>query len=212
MQSLDTLQLVSLAAALGWASGLRLYAVLFVVGLVGHTGWYPLPAGLQLLAHPAVLFTSGALLAVEFVADKVPWFDSLWDGLHTFIRIPAGALLAAGVFGDAGGATAMVAALVGGTLAAGSHLTKAGSRAVANTSPEPVSNWSLSFGEDLLVGGGLLLAFTQPWLFLALLSLLILIAAWLLPKLLRALRSFWRRLRAGGEDPEPSGRQRQQHG
>ena len=210
MQSLDTLQLVSLAAALGWASGLRLYAVLFVVGLVGHYGWYPLPAGLQLLAHPAVLFTSAALLAVEFVADKVPWFDSLWDGVHTFIRVPAGALLAAGVFGDAGGATAMVAALLGGTLAAGSHLTKAGTRALANTSPEPVSNWSLSLGEDALVGGGLFLAFTQPWLFLALLLLLILLAAWLLPKLLRALAGFWRRLQGRGED-RPSVRSEHPH-
>lgn len=200
MQSLDTLQLVSLAAALGWASGLRLYLVLFVVGLVGHYDLHPLPAGLQLLAHPAVLITSGALLAVEFVADKVPWFDSLWDGLHTFIRIPAGALLAAGVFGDAGGAAAMVAALLGGGLAAGSHLTKAGTRALANTSPEPLSNWGLSLGEDLLVGVGLLLAFTSPWLFLALLLLLILLAAWLLPKLLRALGAFWRRLRGSARN------------
>ena len=210
MESLDTLQLVTLAAALGWASGLRLYAVLFVVGLVGYYGWYPLPSGLQLLAHPAVLFTSGALVAVEFVADKVPWFDSLWDGIHTFIRVPAGALLAAGVFGDAGGATAMVAALLGGGLAAGSHLTKAGTRALANTSPEPVSNWSLSLGEDALVGGGLFLAFTQPWLFLALLLLLIVLAAWLLPKLLRALAGFWRRLRGRGED-RPSATPRPPH-
>lgn len=210
MESLDTLQLVTLAAALGWASGLRLYAVLFVVGLVGHYGWYPLPSGLQLLAHPAVLFTSGALVAVEFIADKVPWFDSLWDGIHTFIRVPAGALLAAGVFGDAGGATAMVAALLGGGLAAGSHLTKAGTRALANTSPEPVSNWSLSLGEDALVGGGLFLAFTQPWLFLALLLPLILLAAWLLPKLLRGLSGFWRRLRGRGED-RPSATPRPPH-
>lgn len=209
MQSLDTLQLVALAAALGWASGLRLYAVLFAVGLVGHYGWYPLPAGLRVLAHPAVLIASGAMLAVEFVADKLPWFDSVWDGVHTFIRIPAGALLAAGVFGDAGSAEAMVAAIAGGGLAAGSHLAKAGTRAVANTSPEPVSNWSLSFGEDLLVGGGLLLAFTHPWLFLALLLLLIALALWLLPKLLRALRDFWRRLRRA---PRGSPEAPQDHG
>jgi len=201
MQSLDTLQLVSLAAALGWASGLRLYLVLFVVGLAGHYGWYPLPPGLQVLTHPAVLITSGAMLVIEFVADKLPWFDSLWDGVHTFIRIPAGALLAAGVFGDAGGAEAMVAALLGGTLAAGSHLTKAGTRAVANTSPEPFSNWGLSLGEDALVGGGLLLALTSPWLFLALLLLLIALAIWLLPKLLRALVGFWRRLQGGESRP-----------
>lgn len=201
MESLDTLQLVSLAAALGWASGLRLYLVLFVVGLVGHYGWAPLPAGLLVLAEPAVLICSGLMLAVEFVADKLPWFDSLWDGVHSFIRIPAGALLAAGVFGDAGGATEMIAAIVGGGLAASSHLTKAGTRAVANTSPEPFSNWGLSLGEDALVGGGLLLAFTHPGLFLALLLLLIVLAAWLLPKLLCALAAFWRRLRDGESTP-----------
>ena len=209
MQSLDTLQLVSLAAALGWASGLRLYLVLFVVGLAGHYGWYPLPTGLQVLAHPAVLMTSGLMLAIEFVADKVPWFDSLWDGVHTFIRIPAGALLAAGVFGDAGGAEAMVAALIGGGLAAGSHLTKAGTRAVANTSPEPFSTWGLSLGEDVLVGGGLLLALTHPWLFLGLLLFLLAVAVWLLPKLLRALAGFWRRLRGGESRPVP---RQQEHG
>ena len=193
MQALDTLQLVSLAAALGWASGIRLYVVLFVVGLVGYMGWYPLPSHLQLLAHPTVLLASGAMVAVEFVADKVPWFDSIWDSIHTFIRIPAGAALAAGVFGDAGAASAMAAAIVGGTLAAGSHVAKSGTRAMANTSPEPFSNWGLSFGEDVLVGGGLLLALTQPWIFLGLLLLFVLCLLWLLPKLWRLARGLWRR-------------------
>lgn len=203
MQSLDTLQLVSLAAALGWASGIRLYAVLFVVGLVGYAGWYELPTHLQLLAHPAVLAASGSMVLVEFVADKVPWFDSAWDALHTFIRIPAGAALAAGVFGDFGAAEALAAAIVGGTLAAGSHVTKAGARAMANTSPEPFSNWGLSLGEDVLVGGGLLLALTQPWVFLGLLLLMVLLAIWLAPKLWRAARGVLRRLQKA--PPAPPG-------
>jgi len=196
MPALDTLQLISLAAALGWASGIRLYVVLFVVGLVGYFDWMPLPSHLAVLAHPTVLVASGAMVAIEFVADKVPWFDSLWDAVHTFIRIPAGAALAAGVFGDAGAASAMAAAIVGGTLAAGSHVTKAGTRAIANTSPEPVSNWTLSFGEDALVGGGLLLALAQPWVFLGLLTLFILLALWLAPRLWRAARGVIRRFTA----------------
>lgn len=194
MSNLGLVELTALAAALGWASGIRLYVVLFVVGLAGYLGWYPLPVHLQVLAHPTVLIASGAMVAVEFVADKVPWFDSVWDSIHTFIRIPAGAALAAGVFGDAGAASAMAAAIVGGSLAAGSHVAKAGTRAIANTSPEPLSNWSLSFGEDGLVLGGLLLAFTQPWVFLGLLLGLIGLAAWLAPKLWRAARAVLGRL------------------
>ncbi|MES2682322.1 MAG: DUF4126 domain-containing protein [Pseudomonadota bacterium] len=195
MQSLDTLQLISLAAALGWASGIRLYVVLFVVGLVGTMGWYPLPSHLALLAHPMVLAASGGMVVVEFVADKVPWFDSVWDSIHTFIRIPAGAALAAGVFGDSGAAATLAAAIIGGSLAAGSHVTKAGTRAIANTSPEPFSNWGLSLGEDVAVGGGLLLALTQPWVFLVLLLVVVLLMLWLLPKLWRAARGVLRHLK-----------------
>ncbi|MES2883950.1 MAG: DUF4126 domain-containing protein [Pseudomonadota bacterium] len=204
MPALDTLQLVSLAAALGWASGIRLYLVLFVVGLVGYMGWYPLPAHLQLLAHPTVLIASGAMVAVEFVADKVPWFDSVWDAIHTFIRIPAGAALAAGVFGDSGAASAMAAAIIGGSLAAGSHVSKAGARAIANTSPEPFSNWGLSLGEDVVVALGLLLALTQPWVFLALLLVLVLLMLWLLPKLWRAACGVLRRLKGTSVRPSPA--------
>lgn len=193
MQSLDTLQLISPAAALGWASGIRLYLVLFVVGLVGYVGWYPLPSHLVLLSHPVVLAASGSMVLVEFVADKVPWFDSLWDSVHTFIRIPAGASLAAGMFGDSGAAA---------SLAAGSHAAKAGTRAMANTSPEPLSDWGLSFGEDVMVGGGLLLAFTHPLVFLLLLALMVLVMIWLSPKLWRALRGLLRRLRPPAPLPD----------
>lgn len=185
--TLDTWHLVALAGALGWASGLRLYAVLFVVGGLGYLGWIPLPGGLALLAHPMVLAASFAMCVVEFVADKVPLFDSFWDTLQTFVRIPAGAALAASVFGDASGATMLAAAIVGGTLAAGSHVAKAGSRMAINTSPEPFSNWAASLGEDVAVGVVLWLAFEHPLVALAVLALVVLLMLWLIPKVWRFL-------------------------
>ena len=158
----DTWQLIALAAALGIASGLRLYAVLFIVGAAGYLGFIDLPAGLAALAHPLVLAASGFMCFVEFFADKVPGVDSLWDVVHTLIRIPAGAALAAGVFRDSSSAMTLAAAILGGTLAAGSHFTKASSRAVINTSPEPFSNWAASLTEDVAVGGLLWLAIAHP--------------------------------------------------
>ncbi|MEP7275280.1 MAG: DUF4126 domain-containing protein [Betaproteobacteria bacterium] len=188
LDSFDTLQLVALAASIGWASGLRLYAVLFIVGGLGHLGWIGLPAGLQVLSHPYVLAASGFMCLVEFFADKIPAFDSLWDAVHTVIRIPAGAALAASVFGDSSSATMLAAAILGGTLAAGSHFLKAGSRAVINTSPEPFSNWGASFGEDLAVGSVLWLAFAYPLVALAIVLAATALAIWLVPKLWRAFR------------------------
>src|SRR4051794_38206301 len=186
--NLDLTQLVAIAAALGWASGLRLYAVVFLTGLAGFLGWVDLPSGLKVLQHPAMLGASGLMLFVEFFADKIPGVDTLWDLVHTFVRIPAGAALAAGVFGDSPPAWTLTAAILGGTLAAGSHFTKAGSRMVINTSPEPMSNWAASFGEDLLVGTGLYLALAYPIVFLALLFVLIVASIWLLPKLMRFIK------------------------
>ncbi|HEV2218956.1 MAG TPA: DUF4126 domain-containing protein, partial [Casimicrobiaceae bacterium] len=124
LSQLDTWQLVTIAAALGFASGLRLYAVLFIVGAAGALGWVELPPGLAILAHPLVLAASGFMCFVEFFADKVPAVDSMWDAVHTLIRIPAGAALAASVFGGSSSATMLAAAILGGTLAAGSHFTK----------------------------------------------------------------------------------------
>ena len=207
LATLDTLQLVALAAALGWASGLRLYAVLFVVGGVGYLNWVDLPAGLAVLAHPLVLAASGFMCAVEFFADKIPGVDSAWDVVQTFIRIPAGAALAASVFGESSTAAMLAAAIVGGTLAAGSHATKAGGRAVINASPEPFSNWSASFGEELAVGTVLWLAFAHPVAALVVLAVLVALMLWLLPKVWRALRAIARRigawLGAGGHRPAP---------
>ena len=184
----DTWQLVALAAALGWASGIRLYAVLFIVGGLGYLHVVELPGSLATLAHPWVLAASGFMFCVEFFVDKVPGVDTLWDTVHTFIRIPAGAALAASVFGDSSAAATLAAAIVGGSLAAGSHLAKAGGRAVINTSPEPFSNWAASFGEELAVGTVLWLAFTHPIAALVVVAVLTAAMIWLIPRVWRMIR------------------------
>ncbi len=194
LSTFDTWQLVALAAALGWASGIRLYAVLFIVGGLGYLGVVELPGGLAVLAHPWVLAASGFMFCVEFFADKIPGVDTLWDTVHTFIRIPAGAALAASVFGDSTAAATLAAAILGGSLAAGSHFAKAGSRAVINTSPEPFSNWAASFGEDLAVGTVLWLAFMHPIAALAVLAALIAFMIWLIPKIWRFIRRLFGKL------------------
>ncbi|MDX2220142.1 MAG: DUF4126 domain-containing protein [Burkholderiales bacterium] len=175
-----------LAAALAWASGIRLYAVLFIMGAAHRLDWVSLPQDMRLIAHGWVMAATGALVLLEFFADKIPAIDSIWDALHTFVRIPVGALLAAGLIAPQDGpAWALVAALLGGTITAGTHFTKAGGRAVINTSPEPFSNWSASLLEDGLVIFGLWLAWTHPVVFALLLLLFLLVVAWLLPKLWR---------------------------
>lgn len=184
---LDFAGLLALAAGLGWASGLRLYATVFVVGLVGRMGWIVLPEGLRLLEHPWVLGAAGLLLLVEFLADKIPLLDSAWDTLHTFIRIPAGAALAAMVFGGQGVEWQTAMALLGGTLAAGTHLTKAGTRAIINASPEPFSNIAASATEDVVALTWLWLMFAHPWLMLGLLLVLVALMVWLLPMLWRGI-------------------------
>jgi hypothetical protein len=184
---LDLAGLLALAAGLGWASGLRLYTTLFVIGLAGKLGWVVLPGGLRLLEHPWVLGAAGLMLLLEFFADKIPLLDSVWDTVHTFIRIPAGAALAALVFGGQGVEWQAAMAILGGTLAAGTHFTKAGARAMINASPEPFTNIAASFGEDVVVLTGLWLMFAHPWLMLALLLALAALIVWLLPKLWRGI-------------------------
>jgi len=193
---LDTTQLFAIAAALGWASGLRLYAVVFLTGLAGSLGWVPLPPGLAVLQHPAMLWTSGALLVVEFVADKIPWVDSLWDAVHTLIRIPAGAALAYAVFGGDQAAWASVGALLGGGLAATAHAAKATTRAAVNTSPEPFSNLALSLAGDALVPGMLWLSWQQPLVFFVVLALAVALMLTVTVVLFKFLRGLGRRLRA----------------
>jgi hypothetical protein len=182
---LDLASLAALAAGLGWASGLRLYALVFTLGMLGRFAGVHLPGGLEVLAHPLVLGVAGLLLALEFLADKLPYVDSLWDSLHTFIRIPAGAALAAAAMADQGAVMQVVMALLGGGLAAGSHLAKAGVRAAINASPEPVSNVTASLSEDALVAGGLWTLFYHPLAFLVGLSAFTVLAVWLTWRLWR---------------------------
>ena len=190
-----TLHSVALAALLAWASGLRLYLVVFAMGLAGHYGWMDLPKGLEVLQHPWVIGAAGFMVAMEFLADKVPAIDSAWDAIHTFIRIPAGALLAAGATGDTLTPLTIAAGLLGGTITAGTHFTKAGGRALINTSPEPFSNWGASFTEDALVMSGIWLALAHPVAFLVLLAFFLLMLAWLIPKVWRGVRILFATLR-----------------
>jgi hypothetical protein len=185
-----TPELMAIAAALGWASGLRLYAVVFLTGLAGYLGWVELPSGLQVLQHPALLGASGFMLFVEFFADKIPGVDSLWDVVHTVIRVPAGAALAASVFGADSATMATLAALLGGTLAATSHVAKSTTRAAVNTSPEPFSNVALSLAGDAMVPGALWLAWEHPlwfWPLLAVALIAMAVAIWVFARFLRAL-------------------------
>ncbi|MFZ5491357.1 MAG: DUF4126 domain-containing protein [Pseudomonadota bacterium] len=201
----ELLRTLALTLGVGWASGLNLYAALLVLGIAGATGDLALPPDLQVLANPLVIGAAGLMYAVEFFADKTPGVDSGWDALHTFIRIPAGALLAAGAVGEVTPALEITAGILGGGLAATSHATKAGTRLLINTSPEPFSNWTASVAEDVAVFGGLWAALNQPWLFIGLLVVFIVLVAWLLPKVLRALRRVGGGiLRLFGRRPKPS--------
>ena len=196
--NLDTTHLLALAAALGWASGLRLYLTVLLLGIAGHLGWITLPPGLAVLGNPLVMGVAALLTLLEFVADKIPLVDSAWDAVHTLIRIPAGAALVAGWVsswagdaGPAGGAAwDLVAALVGGGLAATAHAAKASTRAAANTSPEPFSNLGLSLLGDVTVPAMLWLAWAHPLVFFPLLLLSLAVMGsliWLCFRFLRAL-------------------------
>ena len=167
----ELISVIALTAGVGWASGINLYALVLVLGIAGATGNIQLPAELAVVQSPLVIMAAGVMYVIEFIADKVPGVDTGWDTLHTFIRIPAGAMLAAGAVGDVTPALEIAAGLMGGTLAGASHLTKASTRALINTSPEPVSNWTASISEDLLVLGGLWTMFNHPILFLCLMVL-----------------------------------------
>jgi hypothetical protein len=170
---------IAIATALAWGAGLRAYAVVFAVGLAGAMGWLELPGHLDVLQHPLVIGASGFMTLVEFGADKLPWLDSVWDAVHSFIRIPAGAALAAMVFSDSGTAVMVASGILGGSLAAAMHTAKAGARAAINLSPEPFSNWGASFTEDALVPLGLWLAVAHPVVFFLLVAACLLGAAML---------------------------------
>lgn len=191
---MDLLATTALGAGLAWASGIRLYAAILIVGLVGRAGWIELPEPLALLATDWVIWAAGVMTLGEFIADKVPAFDSLWDAAHTFIRIPAGMLLAAGAFESYGPGANLAAALVGGFITSSAHLAKTGTRAAINHSPEPFSNWAASATEDVATLGGLWLVFQYPLVFLGLLLAFLLLAWWLIPKVFRLVRGLVRRV------------------
>ncbi|MBW2186970.1 MAG: DUF4126 domain-containing protein [Deltaproteobacteria bacterium] len=179
---------IALSMGAAWASGINLYATILVLGLMGNSGTMPLPEPMQIVQEPLVIGASALMYAVEFFADKFPGVDTGWDAIHTFIRIPAGAALAAAATGNVDPAISLAAAIVGGSLTAATHATKAGSRVMINTSPEPVSNWAASISEDLAVFGGLWLALNHPLLFLAALVIFVILLIWLLPKMWRAIK------------------------
>lgn len=202
---MDHLQTLALAGGLAWGSGLRLYAVVFSAGMLARHGLLDLPASLQVLENPLVLGVAGVMLVIEFLADKIPVVDSIWDAVHTFIRVPAGAILAALALGDHDPALMVAAGLVGGVLTAGTHAAKSGSRALINTSPEPFSNVGASLGEDATVLAGLYAAFLHPLTFLILLGLFVLVLVWLLPRLMRGIALVFGRMlgffRGTGDSP-----------
>jgi hypothetical protein len=181
--------LIAMSMGIAWASGINLYAAILMLGLMGATGNAQLPEGLQILSDPMVIGAAGLMYCVEFFADKVPGVDSGWDAIHTFVRVPAGAILAAGAVGDVSATASLAAGILGGGMALGTHSFKSGSRVIINTSPEPVSNWAASITEDLAVIAGLWTALNHPTLFLVFLVLFIILLIWLLPKLWRAIKS-----------------------
>jgi hypothetical protein len=187
----EILPYIALSMGVAWASGINLYAAILVLGLLGLSGNMPLPDTLQVLQNPIVIGVAGFMYCVEFFADKIQGVDSAWDTLHTFIRIPAGAVLAATAVGDVDPAIAVSAALVGGGLTAGTHLTKASTRLLVNTSPEPFSNIGASLAEDTVVVGGLLTALYYPSVFLVFLVVFVALMIWLLPILWRALKGIF---------------------
>ena len=193
---MGTLETLSLAMGTAWTSGLNLYATIATLGLAGSAGMIQLPPDLQILTDPLVIGVACVMYFIEFFADKVPYVDNGWDVLHTFIRIPAGALLAARAVGSVNPAVELAALLAGGTVALAAHGTKATVRLAVNVSPEPFSNWVASVGEDLTVLGGIWLIFHHPALMLALVIGFTALSAWLIPKLYRLARRGFQALRA----------------
>lgn len=196
--------IIALTMGTAWAAGVNLYAAILVLGILGNTGNIHLPPDLQILMDPMVIGAAGVMYAVEFFADKIPGVDNGWDALHTFIRIPAGALLAAGAVGEMNPALALAAAILGGGVTAGTHALKAGTRVMINTSPEPFSNIAVSVTEDLVVIFGLWTALQHPWFFIILLVVFLLFLVWALPKIWKAIKAIISRIAEffkGGKAP-----------
>jgi hypothetical protein len=190
----DLIQTLSLTLGVAWASGINLYAAVAVLGLGGATGYVDLPPGLETVQDPLVILAAAFMYCVEFMADKTPGVDSAWDTVHTFIRIPAGAMLAAGAVGSVDPAIAVAAGMLGGGVTAATHATKAGSRVLINTSPEPFSNWAASLAEDVAVFAGLWAALQHPVLFLLAFVVFLILLCFLLPKIARGVVAVFRKL------------------
>jgi Domain of unknown function (DUF4126) len=192
---MDTIQALSLAMGTAWTSGINLYATVAALGIASRAEMIQLPPDLQVLAHPAVIVVACIMYVIEFFADKVPYVDSGWDIVHTFIRVPAGAILAAKSLGDVNPALELVALLAGGTVALAAHGTKATLRLAINASPEPFTNWAASVTEDLTVLGSIWMVFHHPILMLLLIASFIAMVIWLLPKLFRLAKRGYQTLR-----------------
>jgi hypothetical protein len=193
---METLQTLSLAMGTAWTSGINLYATVAVLGIAGRAEMIQLPPGLYVLMDPLVIAVACIMYVVEFFADKIPYVDSAWDMLHTFIRIPAGAILAARSLGPTNPALELAAILAGGTVALAAHGTKATLRLALNVSPEPFSNWAASIGEDLSVLASIWLIFNHPVVMLLLIAAFLALAVWLIPKLFRLAKRGFQMLRS----------------
>ena len=193
---MNPIQTLSLVLGAGFSSGLNLYATVATLGLLQRFGVIHLPAHLQVLSHPIVLGIAVALYVVEFLADKIPYVDSIWQAVHTFIRPPAAALLAFGATAAAPESWRWAAALLAGSIALTSHGTKASARAAANMSPEPLSNWALSFGEDMLAVWLTWFATAHPTIAVIVVVILVAISLYLLYHLFRFLRRTLQKLAA----------------
>ena len=193
---MNLVQILGLALGSAWTSGINMYATVAVLGLLEHYKLAHLPGGLHVLDNWYVIRVALALYLVEFFADKIPYFDTVWDAVHTFIRVPAGAVLAAAATSDVSPAVQIVALLLGGGVAFSTHGTKATVRAAANLSPEPFTNWALSVVEDLIAVGAVILAVLQPLVILIVVVVFLFVFVWILPKVLRRIRRMFAAARA----------------
>lgn len=190
---MDLITTLGRTAGLSLAAGLNVYATVAILGLAARFGWATLPPQFQAFDSDLVIGTAAVLYLIEFAADKVPYVDSVWDVVHTAIRPIGGALIAVAALGEASPMVTALGALLGGTLAAGSHLTKTGARAAANTSPEPFSNWTLSVGEDVLVVGLGYLALQHPTAALVVVCVAVVLMVVFLATILRLVRRWFAR-------------------
>ncbi|TMA11599.1 MAG: DUF4126 domain-containing protein [Deltaproteobacteria bacterium] len=204
MTKVDVLETLSLALGTAWTSSINLYATVAALGIAGRMEMIQLPPDLQVLQDPLVIGLACLMYVIEFFADKVPYIDSAWDLLHTFIRVPAGAILASRSIGTVNPALELAALLAGGGVALAAHGTKATLRLAINVSPEPFSNWLASIGEDLTVLGSIWLIFNHPLIMLILVGGFIALAAWLIPKLFRLAKNGFQMLRARLRRKEPT--------